>query len=330
MKRIRLLLGDSIEMLKKIEPQSIDMVYADPPFFTQRSFRHDCSLKVGFHDNWDSLDDYLWFMRDIIKFIHGVLTPFGSFFLQCDYHASHHLKLLCDKIFGEKNFRNEIIWRRASAHCSGNGIENVTDSILYYTKSKEFTFNQIYIKTDKTIQRYDKLEKETGRKFATQALENGGNFKFKGEERVFYKPDGTPFTIKSNIGWKWTQHTIDERWKKNPYIFYITKNGKCRYKVYLDEYKGNKLDNDWTELGVLGSRAKERTGYPTQKPEALLDRIIRISTNEDMCVLDPFMGSGTSMVVAQRLNRYGIGIDSNKDAIYITHKRLNKGMGKYL
>jgi len=323
MKQIRLLLGDSIEMLKKIEPISIDLCYADPPFFTQRNFTHEKSNNHAYTDRWESLDDYLWFMRDIIYFTHKTLTPFGSFFLHCDYHASHHLKILCDKIFGKENFRNEIIWRRASAHTSSNGMDNVLDTIFYYTKSNKYTYNQIYTVKDSTVKRYDKLEKATGRKFTSQALENGNNFKFKGEERTFYKPDGTPITVKSDIGWKWVQETVDKRWKINKHIFYVTKNGKVRYKVYLDNYKGNKLDNDWTELGVLGSRCKERTGYPTQKPEKLLERIITLASNEGMCVLDPFIGSGTTMVVAKRLGRYGIGIDNNKNAIDITNERLN-------
>jgi len=324
MNQIKLLLGDSIEMLKKIEPISIDLCYADPPFFTQRNFTHDKSNNHAYTDRWDSIDDYLLFMRDIIFFIHKTLTPFGSFFLHCDYHASHHLKLLCDKIFGKENFRNEIIWRRASAHSSGNGIENVLDTIFYYTKSNKYTYNQIYTVKDKTVKRYNILEKETGRKFTTEAIENGANFKYKGESRCFYTPDGTSLIVESDLGWKWTQETIDERWKKNPFYFYITKNNRVRYKVYLDNYKGNKIDNDWTELGILGSQSKERTGYPTQKPEKLLERIIKLATNEGMCVLDPFIGSGTTMAVAKRLGRYGIGIDSNKNAIDITNKRLSK------
>jgi len=322
MKQIRLLLGDSREILKKIEPLSIDMCYADPPFFTQRNFNHEKSNHHAFTDKWKSIDDYLWFMRDIIKFIHDVLTPFGSFFLHCDYHANSHLRIICDRIFGENNFRNEIIWRRTSIHSSGNGLENVTDSIFYYTKSDEMIFNQLYEKN--TSERYRKVEEETGRIYETYPLENGISFKYIGEERIFYTPEGTPFTMKTDIGWKWQQNVINERWKQNPYIFYITRSGRIRYKLYLDEYKGTKLSNDWTELGILGSRSKERTGYPTQKPEKLLERIIQLSTNEGMCVLDPFVGSGTSMVVAQRLNRYGIGIDSNKVAIEITQKRLER------
>jgi len=158
--------------------------------------------------------------------------------------------------------------------------------------------------------------------YPVRSLEQIQNFKFKGEERIFYKPNGDKVILKSDIGWRWTQTHIDEEWGKNHYIFYFNKNGHVSYKGYLDEYAGRKITNLWNDIGYLSSNSAEFKGYPTQKPEALLERIIKASSNENDVILDCFCGCGTTLAVSKKLNRQFIGIDVSPTAVRLVAQRI--------
>lgn len=263
--------SDCLEVMKDFSSDLIDMIYLDPPFYTQRiqSLSDKNGRKYKFADTWDSLDDYLSFMRVRIKEMKRILKPTGGIFLHCDTSASHYLRILLDEVFGVANFRSEIIWTYKRWSNSKKGLLPAHQTIFYYTKGKNYKFNIIY-----------------GNYSATTNLDQIL------QERV--------------------------RDKKGKAVYKRDENGEI---VAAKEKKGVPISDVW-EIPFLNPKAKERTGYPTQKPIELLERIIRISTDEGDCVLDPFCGSGTTLVSAKLLNRDYIGIDINPDAIEITKKRL--------
>lgn len=256
--------GDNVEVLKTFPDACVDLIYIDPPFFTKK----DWGL---FSDKWHSLQVYLKFMEERIIELYRVLTATGSFYIHCDWHAGHYLKILCDEIFGYNNFRGDIIWVMGSV--SGfktrrKGWVRNHDTILYYVKSKNFTFNKYYLPySQRYIDSYNKVD-EIG-KYA---------------------------------------------------IWYNNK------KVYLKDKLGVNISDVWVDILSFQtkSRAKERLGYPTQKPEALLERIIKASSNEGDIILDAFMGTGTALAVAKKLGRQYTGIDNNPDTIKIVKNRLKE------
>ncbi|BED92588.1 MAG: restriction endonuclease [Candidatus Paraimprobicoccus trichonymphae] len=248
-------------------------------------------------------------------------TILCSFYLHCDPTESHYLKLILDSIFCSRNgsFLSEIIWKR-SIHVLSRKYFNITNDIIFlYCKSKNHKFNPQFesINTEELKKSFPYLEKETGRYYSSYGLEIYSNNYNKHETRIL---DGKE--INTLIGWKWAQKSLDEKIAKNPYLIYWTKNGRPRYKIYADEYKGKKIGNIWDDIPSLSSTSKERLGYPTQKPEALLERIIKASSNEGDLILDAYCGCGTTVTVAQRLNRRWIGIDITYQSIALIMKRL--------
>lgn len=265
--------SDCLEVMKDLSSDSIDMIYLDPPFFSQKvqSLSDANGTKYEFSDTWDSLDQYLAFMRIRIEEMKRILKPTGGIFLHCDTSASHHLRILLDEIFGIDCFQSEIIWSYKRWSNSKKGLLPAHQTIFYYTKGKDYKFNTLY----------------------------------------------GDYSATTNI-----DQILQERERD--------KNGKAVYKrdeqghiIAAKEKKGVPISDVW-EIPFLNPKAKERTGYPTQKPIELLERIIKISTDEGDCVLDPFCGSGTTLVSAKLLGRDYIGIDTNFDAIEITKKRLEE------
>lgn len=263
--------ADCLAVMTGLADASVDMIYLDPPFFTQRvqSLSDANGEKHEFSDVWASLDEYLGYMKSRIAEMKRILKHTGGIFLHCDTSASHHLRLLLDEIFGAENFRSEIIWSYKRWSNSKKGLLPGHQTIFYYTKGKDFKFNTLY-----------------------------GNY-----------------SATTNID------QILQKRERN-------KSGKSIYKrdekgcvVSAEEKKGVPLSDVW-EIPFLNPNAKERTGYPTQKPIELLERIIRISTDEGDCVLDPFCGSVTTLVSAKLLGRSYIGIDTSADAIDISKTRL--------
>jgi DNA modification methylase len=351
---------DILKQLSRQHPDGfIDLVYIDPPFNSKRNYNvlfetvdlHDAKAqKEAFADTWsnvsykdtieelklthlnlhkflDALDhvgisqsavSYLTTMAIRIFYIHKVLKPTGSFYLHCDPTMSHYLKLVCDLIFGEKNYRNEIIWKRYGAHNdSSQGTTHfgrTHDVILFY--SKEFNnakWQQVFTELDPEYveSTYRYIEEGTGKRFRTTPLTGPG-----GAE-------------KGNPVYEWKGHTRAWRYNKDKMEqldkagkLYYSKTGYVSQKLYLDESKGTPVQDIWSDIKSLTGSNAERLGYPTQKPEALLERIIQASSNEGDVVADFFCGCGTTIAAAQRLNRKWIGVDISHLAVGLIRKRL--------
>jgi site-specific DNA-methyltransferase (adenine-specific) len=240
--------------------------------------------------------------------MHKVLKDTGSFYLHCDATMSHYLKLVCDLVFGEKNFRNEIIWKRTSAHSDSKRYGNNIDTILFYTVSDNYTWNQIYQEhSDEYLKRFSHKDSDgrywTDGPITAKGL-SGGGYEYKGIKGYWRCPLETMKKLDS-LG-----------------QLHFTKNNGIRLKKYLDITKGLPAQALIDNVFPINSQAKERLGYPTQKPEALLERFISASSNENDLVADFFCGCGTSIAVAQKLKRNFIGVDISHLAIRLIVDRL--------
>ena len=264
--------GDSLKILKEITEKSVNLVYLDPPFFTQeeQSLSSKANVIYSFNDKWNNMDTYLNFIQERLLECKRILKDSGSIFLHCDRNASHYLKILMDKLFGITNFQSEIIWSYKRWSNSKKGLLNAHQIILFYSKTKDFKFNKIYTNYSETTN-------------IDQIL----------QARV--------------------------RNKNGKSVYKIDNNGEI---VIGQSKKGVPLSDVW-EIPFLNPKAKERTGYPTQKPIILLEQILKLVTDENDLVVDPFVGSGTTVVAAKILNRKYIGIDKSQEAITLTKDRLN-------
>lgn len=277
--------------------------------------------------------------------LHRVLKPTGSLYLHCDPTASHYLKILLDAVFGARNFRSEISWKRSSAHSDAKQgrtqYGNIRDVILYYTKSQTWTWNWIYTDYDETYTEsfYRHVEPQTGRRFRVDnltAAKPGGDVEYlwrvkrpeggewSGDLEDEYKNPKKGWEYKGvppykGRYWAYSRENM-KKYEREGRIYYSS-TGFPNYKRYLDEMPGVPLQNSWHD--IKPATGKERLGYPTQKPVALLERIITASSNEDDVVLDPFCGCGTTILAAQKLGRNWIGIDVTHLAISLIGKRLN-------
>jgi DNA modification methylase len=266
-----------------------------------------------------SLLAYLIHMTLRIVEIHRVLKPTGSFYLHCDPTASHYLKLVLDAVFCGQggDFRNEIIWKRSHAHSDGKqGSEHygrLTDTIFFYTKSAEVIWNEQYTEYDKSyIDRdYRRLD-EDGRRYRLDNIQGPGG-----------AAKGNPFYEVMGVErhWRYSKERM-ERLIAEGRIIQTQPGAVPQYKRYLDEMPGVPLQNLWADIPVINNRSKEMLGYPTQKPEALMERIIKASSNEGDVILDAYCGCGTTVAVAQRLGRQWIGIDITYQSIALILKRL--------
>lgn len=264
--------GDCLNILPTIGDQSVQMVYLDPPFFTQKehSLRtRDNSALYSFEDRWSSLDEYLSFMKEVLTECKRILKESGSLFLHCDKTASHHLRLLLDQVFESDNFQSEIIWAYKRWTNSRKGLLNAHQTIYFYTKTADFKFNTVYTDYSPTTNIDQILQSRARNEFGKAAYQRDEN---------------------GNV-------------------------------ILGSEKKGVPLSDVWN-IPFLNPKAKERAGYPTQKPILLLERIISITTDKGDSVLDPFCGSGTTLVAAKLLDRDYIGIDISADAVELTEKRL--------
>lgn len=249
-----------------------------------------------------------------------VLNATGSLYLHCDPSASHYLKVILDAVFGPENYKNEFIWQRTAAHVDAARGGAIHDVILFYTKSKTYTWNKLYQPySAQYIEAYYRYVDAAGRRFMSADLSGPGA----GPPRVF--GDRGPITPPSGRCWLYDQAGIDALVAKDG-VFY-TRNGVPRLKKYLDEAVGIPLQDLWLDIQPLRSWHKERLGYPTQKPVALLERIIGASSNPGDVVLDPFCGCGTALVAAQQLGRKWIGIDVTYLSIAVMKSRLHDIFG---
>ena len=257
---------------------------------------------------------YMVMMAPRLVELHRVLKPTGSIYLHCDPTASHYLKILLDSVFGKECFRNEITWKRTTIHRDARRLGRVHDSILFYSKGLRFTWNTIFKKHNSAYVESHYTQKDLdGRRYrldnATAAGQGPGRTFF-GE--VLEPPPGTH--------WRWSQGNIDNLIEEGRIV--LTSRGRPTYKRYLDEMKGTPIADDWNDIPPINSQAKERLGYPTQKPQALLERIIRASSNPGDVVLDPFCGCGTAVAAAEKLKRRWIGIDVTYLAVALMKNRI--------
>jgi len=285
----KLIKGDCLVELKEIKNDSVDLIYLDPPFYTQK--KQKLSKKGNtfeFEDSWDSLEDYLDFMRDRLSECHRVLKKTGNIFLHCDRTACHYLKMIMDEIFGENNFQSEIIWTYRRWSNAKKGLLNTHQNIYFYSKTKNFKFNVLY----------------------------------------------TDYSLTTNI-----DQNLQNRVKNKDGLTVYQKDNEGKVINNLKK-RGVPLSDVW-DIPYLNPKAKERNGYPTQKPILLLEKIIQIASDEGDLILDPFCGSGTTLAAADLLKRQYIGIDISEEAINLCKDRLNgeiiktnsklleKGIAKY-
>lgn len=267
---------------------------------------------------------YLTMMAPRLVELHRVLKSTGSIYLHCDPTASHYLKLLMDAVFHPQYFRSEITWKRSTAHSDAKQGRKqhgrIHDILLFYTKSDSWTWNPQHTPYDEDYVKsfFKHVEPKTGRKYGLYDLTGPGGaakgnpeFEFMGVTRY----------------WRFTRENMKQMAAEGRIV--QTKLGTVpRQKRYLDELPGVPIQDVWTDIFPIGAQAAERLGYPTQKPESLLERIIKSSSNEGDTVLDPFCGCGTTIAVAQRLNRDWIGIDITHLAIGLIKSRLRDAFGE--
>ena len=266
---------------------------------------------------------YLTMMTPRLVELRRVLKPSGSIYLHCDSKAGHYLKLLMDTVFGAGNFRSEIVWKRTSAHSDTRQGRRqhgrIHDTILFYSKTSEWTWNPIYTPYDDQYvdSFYRHVEPDTGRRYGLDNLTGPGEAA-KGNPR--YEVMGV------TRAWRYSKERMQELIEQGR-IVQTSPGSVPRYKRYLDEMPGIPLQDLWADINPIGARAREWLPYPTQKPEALLERIIAASSNEGDVVLDPFCGCGTAVVAAHKLNRQWLGIDITHLAVALMKNRLAAAFG---
>ncbi len=319
--------GDNLEQLRKLPDACVHLIYIDPPFNSNRNYEvfwGETKEKRAFADRHASTQAYIEFMRPRCVELHRVLKKTGSFYYHCDWHASHYVKIMLDQIFGENQFQNEIVWKRSDAHSDAKqGAQHygrVHDSIFFYTKGDEYVFNTIYNPLpESTIENwYRYVEEGTGRRY-NKADVTGPGGAAKGNP--FYEWKG----VKRN--WRYSKEKMQQLDEKGLLVY--SKSGMPYQKRYLDESKGVPLQSWWNDIEMLRgiTPSGERLGFPTQKPLAVLERIVSVSSNENAIVLDAFCGCGTALVAAQKLKRQWIGIDVSPTACRVMAKRLKKDCG---
>ena len=350
----RLYYGDCLTIMQDMAKWSVDLIYLDPPFNSNREYNAIYKDETGrplpdqieaFNDTWKldeereralqhmpillretGIDDsvaefwriwlnalrgtnprllaYLSYMVERLAYMRPILKPTGSIYLHCDPTASHYLKVLMDGIFGHTNFRNEITWQRTESHNTAERYGNIADTILYYSASDKPVWNPLYQPYSAAQLKRFRPPDESGRRYKLDDLtaprpnSQSGKFEWRG-------------TMPSKTrGWGYKLEQLEEWWAQG--LIQTKKDGTPRMdglKVYLDESEGKPLQNIWTDIPRIANTSRERMGYATQKPVALLERIIEASSNPGDVVFDPFCGCGTTMEAAERLNRKWIGID---------------------
>ena len=326
----KLVLGDNLEILKSLESESVDLIYLDPPFFSNRNYEviwGDKGEIRSFEDRWvGGIDHYITWLKERVEEMHRILKPTGSIFLHCDWHANAYIRvLILDKIFGEQNFRGEIIWQRHNAHNDAKKkLAVLKDTIWYYSKADKSTYNPLYkIISDSYKEDFYRHDDNDGR--GKYRLDNMASPNPR--PNMMYEWLGYSFPTK---GWRYERATMQRLHDEGRIFYPKDKNGLPEYskrlalKRYLNEQKGELLGDVWTDIQNVQAHAKERIGYPTQKPEALLERIINMASNEGDVILDPFVGGGTTVAVAEKLKRQWIGIDQSVQAVKVSQFRLDK------
>jgi DNA modification methylase len=311
---------DNLERLTQFPPACVDLVYLDPPFFSNRNYEviwGDEAEIRSFEDRWEGgIDVYISWMKDRMLEVHRVLKDNGSVYLHCDSTASHYLKVMLDSIFGFNNCRNEIIWKRANSHNDPKRFGRISDTILYYGKSQEVIWNPQYTPYREEYYASHFKKDADGRWYRTVPLDAPKHGA--GSPSLLYDWKGK-WPAKTRT-WAVQREKLEE-YESEGRIKY-TRTGTPTLLQYADEMPGVPLQNIWTDIPPVNPQARERIGYPTQKPEALLERIITASSNPGDIVLDPFCGCGTTIAVAERLKRQWVGIDISPTAVNLMRRRV--------
>ena len=374
--------GDNLDILRGINSESVDLIYLDPPFNSNRNYAApvgSAAAGAAFKDTWTLSDlDVAWMgliadeqpaMYKVLEaagLTHGkgmqsylcmmavrllemrrVLKDTGSIYLHCDPTASHYLKLLMDSIWGQSNFRNEIVWKRTSGRSDANGYGRVHDTILFYCKSEAFTWHTQWLPhSEEYVRRAYSNQDERGLWQPDQLTASGLRSGESGDPWRDVDPGKvgnhwrTPtqggmkdFIIEQGLipGWPEDYPSVHGRLDvlDAAGLIYWPPGGAGvpRLKRYLASTKGRAVEDIFADINRLEGQSKERVGYPTQKPLALLERIIKASSNEDDVVLDPFCGCATACVAAENLGRRWIGIDISPKAVELVNIRLQQSMG---
>ena len=324
--------GDNLQVMSHLLKEyrgQIQLIYIDPPFDSRADYKKQIKIKnktaIGdtssfeekqYSDIWTN-DEYLQFMYERIILIRELLSDTGMLFLECDPTRGHYIKIILDEIFGQDNFVNQIIWKRTFSHGDmGQGAKHLGrlhDNIFLYRKSSNVKLNTVYTPySEKYINDFYKYTDESGRKYRLVSLLGPGG-----------AAKGNPFYEFLGVSryWVHSKAKMQELYEKG--IIIQTKPGSVpQKKRYLDEAPGVPLQDIWVDIAAVQGGALENQNYPTQKPEALLERIIQLGSNPGDIVFDCFMGSGTTQAVAMKLGRRFIGADINLGAIQTTTKRL--------
>lgn len=357
--------GDNLDVLRDFPAEFVDLVYLDPPFNSSRSYNvlykdetgHEAQAQItAFEDTWhwnhkteqlynhllQQADDpvsrmieamrlfigpnqmmaYLVMMAARLVELHRVLKPTGSLYLHCDPTASHYLKVVLDTIFGPHNYRNEVIWKRHSAHSSAKRYGPVHDTLLFYTKSDRYIWTDVRLDYDEQyLDKYYKYDDGDGRLYWRNSLTAAGIRKgSSGQAWRGFDPTS------QGAHWKFTVDNLDTLDNQGK-IYWPPNGGWPQIKRYKDELKGVAVSDIWDDIDKINPAGNERLGYPTQKPVALLERILQASSNPGDLVLDPFCGCGTTIAAAQKLGRKWIGIDITHLSIALQKFRLKDAFG---
>ena len=317
--------GDNLEHLGRMPDACVDLIYIDPPFNSNRNYEDfwgETKQKRAFEDRHASSQAYIEYMRPRCVELARVLKPTGSFYYHCDWHASHYIRVMLDQILGENNFQSEIIWHRTTAKgLASIGFPNNHDTIFYYGGGGKLAWTRPFIEYDfdnldqKTDEKYSHRDPD-GRRYTLGDLTNPNQnrpnltYEFLGHRKV----------------WRWTKDRMEEAYASG-IVVQPSQGAVPRVKRYLDEREGRPIDTVWMDIPPINSQAQERLKYPTQKPLALLDRIVQASSNKGDIVLDAFCGCGTAIVAAEKLHRQWIGIDISPTACRVMAKRMRDVCG---
>ncbi len=338
--RNRLIWGDKKYVLPSLLPEfagKVNLIYIDPPFNVGSDFSFTATIadhpdteddettsfvkepsiieQKAYRDTWGKgLDSYMQWFYETVLLLKELLAEDGSIYVHLDWHVGHYAKAIMDEIFGYENLESQIIWERVTTHSDTKGFGFNHDMILFYSKTEKFNWNTQYIPHDETYikSHYSSID-ESGRRYTLGDASAAGS----GPPRIFFGKELQP---PRGTHWRWSQENIDRLCDEGRIV--MTSGGKPRYKRYLDEMKGKVLQSVWTDVFPVNSQAQERVNYSTQKPEALLERIIKASSNETDLVLDCFCGSGTTAATAEKLNRRWITCDLGRFAIHTARKRF--------
>jgi len=332
--RNRLIWGDKKYVLPALVNEvagEVNLVYVDPPFATGADF----SLRIdiandrftkepsvieqkAYRDTWGAgLDSYLEWIMTMALFLRDILSDTGSLYLHLDPGMSHPVKLVLDEVFGSESFRNHITWRRTNVHSDSKRWSDVSDHILYYVKNPAapYVWNPIYSEhSDEHVASKYRMADADGRRFTLSDMTSPNP-----RPNMMYEWKGY---ASPPLGWRYSKETMASLDEEGRIWYPDSMDKRPRLKRYLDEMQGTLSGDVWSDINPINSQAQERVGYPTQKPEALLERIIRASSNEGDLVLDCVCGSGTTAVVAEKLGRRWITGDLGRFAIHTTRKRL--------